>query len=427
MGLTDRLVGAEADVLTDERFRVVLLGSVVSPMGSSVVSPLLDSLTGVYGVSGAQIGLLMAAFTAPSIVAIPLVGAVSDRYGRKPVLTVGLALFGAAGLALAFTDDFRAVVALRLLQGVGYTGLGPVLIAATGDLFSGDREATAQGLRFTTVGLSLALFPFLAGLLVALSWRYPFALFALGLPAALVVFLTFEEPDGGADDGDGGDGADDDDEARDGDDFDVRRLVRLVTDPSVGLVLVGRAVPSVVWFAFLTYNSIVVVRLLGGTPGVAGALVALASVASSVGGTQVGRLTAAFDRRRRPLLAATAVCAVGLAGVAFAPSVPVAAGAAVVVGSGFGVTLTLYRSTVSTLAPDDLRGSLVSLGESSGRVGSTVVPVAMGAAVAVAAPSLGFGPAVRWTLLGVAAVAVVVGGACVLVADGGETDGTTHA
>jgi MFS family permease len=403
VGLATRFVGEDADVVTDPRFRVVLLGSVVSPMGASLVSPLLDSLLPVYGVSGARIGLLMAAFTAPAIVAIPLVGVVSDRVGRKPVLTAGLALFSAAGLALALTDDFRVAVALRLVQGVGFTGIAPVLIAATGDLFSGEREATAQGLRFTTVGLSLTVFPLLSGLLVAVAWQYPFTLFALGLPAALVVHLRFEEP------------ATTTDRERAGP--ELRRLAALVRRPRIGLVLLGRAVPSFLWFGFLTYNSIVVVRLLDGTPGVAGALVALASVASSVGGSQVGRLTAAFDTRRAPLLAGTAAASVGLAGVALAPSLPVAGVGALVVGAGFGVVLTLYRSIISTVAPAALRGSLVSLGESAGRVASTVAPVLMGGTVAIATPRYGFGAAVRGTLLGVVVGSLALGTACVLLAD----------
>jgi len=401
VGLATRFAGDDADVMADPRFRVILLGSVVSPMGASLVSPLLDSLTGVYGVEGTRIGLVMAAFTAPGILAIPLVGMVSDRVGRKPVLTAGLALFGAAGLGLAFTTDFRVAVALRLVQGVGFTGIAPVLIAATGDLFTGEREATAQGLRFTTVGASLALFPFLAGLLVAVAWQYPFYLFALGLPAAVVVHRRFEEP--AADPEPGG--------------LDVRRLLALVRTPRIALVLLGRAVPSFVWFGFLTYNSIVVVRLLDGTPGVAGALVAVASVASSVGGSQVGRLTTAFDTRQAPLLVGTAAAGVGLAAVALAPSLPVAGVGSLVVGAGFGVVLTLYRSTISTVAPPSLRGSLVSLGESAGRIGSTVAPVVMGGAVAFATPRVGFSAAVRGTLLAVVVGSVAVGTVCVLCAD----------
>jgi MFS family permease len=405
VGLATRLVGDDADVVTDPRFRVILLGSVVSPMGASLVSPLLDSLVGVYGVSEARIGLVMAAFTAPAIAAIPLVGLVSDRYGRKPVLTAGLATFGAAGVALAFTADFRAVVALRLLQGIGFTGIAPVLIAATGDLFTGDREATAQGVRFTTVGLSLALVPALAGLLVALAWQYPFALYALGLPAAAVVHVHFEEPTTVTATNDG-------DAAR-----NVHRLGVALRRPRLGLVLLGRTVPSVLWFGFLTYNSIVVVRFLDGSPGAAGALVGVASAASSVGGTQVGRLTAAFETRRVPLLAGTAASGVGLGGVALAPSLAIAGVGAVVVGAGFGVVLTLYRSTISTLAPDSLRGSLVSLGESAGRLGSTLTPVVMGGAVALATPRYGFEAAVRGTLLGVVGCGVAVGVVAVVLAD----------
>jgi MFS family permease len=400
VGPLARLVGDDVDVLTDPRFKVVVLGSVVAPMGASVVSPLLDTLAGVYGVSGARVGLVMAAFTAPGIVAIPLVGALSDRVGRKPVLTAGLTTFGVTGVALAVTTDFRTTIALRLLQGLGYTGIAPVLIAITGDLFDGDREATAQGLRFTTVGLSIALFPFLAGLLVALAWQFPLLLFALALPVAAVVHLRFEELPAGDDDPG----------------VDLSRLARLVATPRVGLVVAGRAVPSFLWFVFLTYNSIVVVRLLGHGAGTAGALVALASVTSSAASTQVGRLTAAFGTRRIPLFVTTVAAGVGLVALSLAPSLPVAVGSVVVVGAGFGVSISLYRSTVSTLAPDHLRGSLVSLAESVGRIGSTVAPVLIGGVITVATPRYGFAVAVRGAIAVVVTVVVILGAASVLVA-----------
>jgi MFS family permease len=302
-------------------------------MGSSVVSPVLESLAAPYGVSVARVGLLMAAFTAPSIVAIPLVGALSDRIGRRPVLAAGLVLFAVAGGAAAFTTDFRVVVGLRLVQGIGYCGIGPVLIASVGDLYGGEREATAQGLRFATVGLSLALFPVVAGVLVARGFQLPFLLFLLGLPVALVVLLVFEEPTrAGA-----GGGATDGSEPE----ATVGALVERLRDPLVLAALLGRAVPSFLWFAFLTYASVVTGRLLGGSPGVAGLVVGLASLGSAVGGTQVGRLTATFDGRGVPLATTMAVCGAGLALFGLATSLPVAAAGAAFVGAGFGTVLTL--------------------------------------------------------------------------------------
>jgi len=413
------LVGADADVLDDRDFRLLLLASLVSPMGASVVSPVVESLATPYGVSATEVALLLSAFTAPGIVCIPLSGVLADRYGRKPVLASGLALFGLAGVALTLTTDFRAALALRLLQGVGYTGIGPILITATGDLFSGARESTAQGVRFTVVGVSLAVFPFLAGVLVTVAWRYPFALYAFALPVAAAVWLLFEESadlsvgesdDRGAADGGGAPPA-----------GGVRALLALASRPRVAATLLGRAMPGFLWFAFLTYNSIVIVRLLDGSPGAAGALVAVASVSSAVATTQVGRLTARFGRPL-PTFAALVVGAVGLAGLALAPSVPVALAAGVPVGAGFSVSLTLYRSAITGLADDDLRGGLVSIGESIGRVGSTGAPAAMGAVVGLLAGTLGYEAAVRSVSLAVATGVVVAGGALLLAGDMG-TDG----
>jgi len=397
-----RLFGTEADVVRDRTFQVLLLGSVVSPMGSSVVSPVLESLATPYGVSVARVGLLMAAFTAPSIVAIPLVGALSDRVGRKPVLAAGLALFAVAGGAAAFTPDFRVVVGLRLVQGIGYCGIGPVLIASVGDLYAGEREATAQGLRFATVGLSLALFPVVAGVLVARGFQLPFLLFFLGLPAALVVLLVFEEPTRADSEGATAENGPEPEAT-------VGALLERLRDPLVLAALVGRAVPSFLWFAFLTYASVVTGRLLGGSPSVAGLVVGLASLGSAVGGTQVGRLTATFDGRGVPLATTMAVCGAGLALFGLATSLPVAAAGAAFVGAGFGTVLTLYRSTVTGLADASARGGLVSVGESVGRVGSTAAPLVLGGLIAAGEPAVGFEAAVRYVLLGTAALGTVAG------------------
>ncbi|MFB6122896.1 MAG: MFS transporter [Haloferacaceae archaeon] len=420
MGYLQTFFGEDADLVYDRGFQGLLLASVVSPLGSSVVSPLLDTLTGVYGVSEAQIGLLMAAFTAPAIVVIPLVGVLSDRYGRVPILTSGLVLFSASGVALAGTTGFRVALLLRFLQGVGYAGIAPVLIAAVGDLYAGDREATAQGLRFTVVGVSLTVFPLVAGLAVAFAWQYPFLLFALGLPAAVAVFLLLDEPSEGrdrpAESTAGGEG---------GDASTLRGLLTVFRRPAVAATVVGRTVLSFLWFCFLTYNSIVVVQLLDGTAGRAGVLVALASAASALGATQVGRLTAAFETRRSPLVGGTLACAVGLATLGVAPSLVVAGVGSLCIGLGFGVVLSLYRSLATALPPETLRGSLVSVVESVGRVGSTTAPLVVGALVALSRPALGFGGAVRYTLVGVAAVAMLVGGACAVVADAGGSASPT--
>jgi hypothetical protein len=179
---------------------------------------------------------------------------------------------------------------------------------------------------------------------------------------------------------------------------------------------VVRGLPNFVYFGLLTYNSFVVVRILDGTPAGAGLLVAVTSIVYAGTATQAGRITAAFDGRAVPLFVAHLSMGGGMALVAAAPSLPIVAVGAVGVGVGVGITASLYRSVITGLAPVDLRGGLVALGESSGRLASTVVPVAMGATTGALEPSFGFGPAVRWTVLGVGLISTLVGVGGVYVA-----------
>jgi MFS family permease len=398
----DRLLGTDAAVLDDRAFRVLLVASLVSPLGTAVVSPVLASLTGPFGVSEARAGLLLAVFTAPSVLLIPAVGVLSDRVGRRPVLAAGLALFGLAGSAVALTDEFAVVLALRFVQGVGYCGIAPILITSVGDLYAGEREAAAQGVRFTVVGVALTVAPLVAGALVVLAWQAPFLVYLLAFPAAAAVALYLGDPRAA----NGGAPAD----------TDAAPLWTVARRPRVLVTLLGRTTPGLVWFAFLTYASVIVARL-GGSPAAAGAVVAAGSLASALAATQVGRVTATVTRGRA-LAGGVVLCAAGLAGVPFAPNVLLTGVAAAAVGGGFGVTISLYRSEMTRLAPDARRGGLVSVGESVGRVGSTVAPVATGALVAAARPAFGAGGATRAALVAVALVALLLGGASALLAPG---------
>ncbi len=62
-------------------------------------------------------------------------------------------------------------MALRVLQGVGFSGTTPVIVTSFRDLYGERREANAQGLRVTVGGVSQAVFPVLAGFLVVLRWQ----------------------------------------------------------------------------------------------------------------------------------------------------------------------------------------------------------------------------------------------------------------
>lgn len=390
------MVGDHGALLADRQFQLILLANLMPPLGTALLSPVLDSLIGPLGATKANVGLLMSAYTAPAIVMIPIAGMLADRVGRRPVIVGGLLVFGSAGTLIALANSFRVALGLRFLQGIGFAALTPILITAIGDLYSGAREATAQGLRFTSSGLAQTAFPLASGVLVTVAWQYPFLLYALALPMAVLVALRFEEPAAI------GEGEADARPLRE----QLGSLLGMVAHPRGAAIAVARGTPSIAWIGFLTYNSIVVADLIGGSAAQAGILAGLGSLTYATAASQAGRLTDTYGRGAGPLSALTLALAAGFVAVFLAPTLLVAGGGILFVGLGFGLLSSIYRSRITEMAPERIRGSWVSFTEAVGRVAITATPIGMGAGVAVAAPSLGYPMAVR--LVGVAT------GACVL-------------
>jgi len=406
VGSLSSVVGSDADVLRERPFQLLFLSNMLPPLGTALLSPVLDSLVGPLGASKANIGLMMSAFTGPSVVVIPIAGVIADKYGRRPVILLGLLWFGAAGSAIALTTDFRVALFLRMLQGVGFAALTPIIVTSIGDLYTGTKETTAQGLRFTGSGLSQTIFPLAAGVLVGMAWQYPFLLYVIAFPIAAVVYAYFEEP------------VDPDATAVTGDETlrgQLRDLWALVSQPRAWAMVIARGTPNIVWLGFLTYNSIVVTDLVGGTATDAGMLAALGSLSYALSATQAGRLSAHFDSRLYPLVAMNAAMAGGLTIVFLAGSLPVAFGGVILMGIGFGLSLSLYRSIITNLAPPSLRGGLVSLAEGVGRFTSTITPIAMGGFIALATRWLAFETSVQAVGIGTGLAAASIGIACLVI------------
>jgi len=406
------LFGDDAVILSDRDLQVLLLASILPPLGIAMVSPILDTLIDPFGTTPGDIGLMMSVYTAPGIVMIPVVGVLADRYGRKPVLVGALLLFGTAGAAIAGTTNYSLVLALRLLQGIGFAGLTPIVITSIGDIYAGDREATGQGVRFIASSLSSTAFPLITGALVLVAWQYPFVLFAMGIPIAVVVYIWFDEPttDGGAPVANRGTNTTVGDQ--------LRGLARILRQPDVLALVVGRSLPMFLWLGFLTYISIVVVRLLGGSPTEAGIIAALASVAYAAAGSQAERITAAFESRLYPLAVANVCMGVGFGVFLLAPVLPIAAIGVLLLGGGFGTLLSLYRSVVTGLAGRSQRGGIVSTAEALGRVTSTAAPLIIGGVITTFAAEFGLGPAIQVAGTVIAILTTIGGLACLFLVRG---------
>lgn len=406
MRVATTLFGESGTVLRDRNLQLLMIATIPSVLGTTLISPILDSLTEPFGVSLAEIGLMVTVFSAPAIVLIPIIGMLTDRIGRKPVLIMSLLIFGIGGIGIAFTTDFRLVLVLRFIQGLGGAGMGPVIVTSFGDLYSDSKEATAQGFRLGFGGSSNLTFPIIAGTIVTIGWQFPFLLYGISIPIAVLVYFWFEEPTSNASPSNG------EGQRNNGRKTYIRELGQLAVKPRVLSVLIARALPTLIFTGFLTYNSAVVVQLLDGTPSQAGILVAVVSFIYAISGTQSGRITSLFSRRVYPLIAAHIVMGSGMALIAVAPSLLVAGIGAAGIGSGFGFSIALYRSILTGFAPEQLRGGLVSAGEASSRIASTLIPVIMGGSIGVLSSLMGLQLAITFTVAGVGIGTGLIGLIC---------------
>lgn len=408
-----RVLGKEAVVLEDVEFRLLLLSNAIVATVSAAVSPILDVLTGPFGVSPTEIGLMISVVFVPAVILIPISGIVARRLGTKPVLIGSLLTFGVSGTAIAFTTDFRLVLLFRFLQGVGFAGTIPVIITALGDLYEGERQTASQGFRFAVSGGAQGLFPILSGFLVLIAWQVPFLLYALALPIAVLMYRQFEEPDR----------SESTDETSDVTDhrYEMVReylsaLVSTLREPKIALVILAHALVMVPYISFITYNSIIVVRSIGGTSGHAAILVATVSFLYATSATQAGRIARTFSGRYLPLSGACFGTGAGLIIFASAPTVAVAALGVAVLGSTYGVTGSLFRSLIVDISPPPLKEGIVGCSESFLMASAVITPIAVGVTVDQFEPTLDVVSALQ-SILTVAGVgSALLAGSCVLIA-----------
>ncbi|WP_439602593.1 MFS transporter [Devosia sp.] len=116
---------------------------------------------------------------------LPL-GAVGDRWGRKPVLVVGLLVFGIANIASGAAGSVPVMLGARLLAGIGAAMIMPVTLSVITSAFPPDERSKAIGIWTGVAGGGGIIGMFLSALLVdVLDWRWLFV-----LPVVLVLFAA---------------------------------------------------------------------------------------------------------------------------------------------------------------------------------------------------------------------------------------------
>jgi predicted MFS family arabinose efflux permease len=143
-----------------------------------IFSPLLPMLAADYEVPIAVAGLSVTTFSLTYMVSAPVFGRLSDRIGRRRVLTCALFVFAAANLLTGSAASLPAFLIARLLSGAAAAGVSPSVYALIGSAAPPAQRATWMALVVSGLLVSLALGAS-AGALVAAVLGWPAVFFAL--------------------------------------------------------------------------------------------------------------------------------------------------------------------------------------------------------------------------------------------------------
>jgi DHA1 family bicyclomycin/chloramphenicol resistance-like MFS transporter len=159
---------------------MIAAGFALLALGTDMLIPSLPALVADFGipVSGGQ--MLLSAFVISFAVSQLFYGPLSDRFGRRPVLLAGGAIFTVGSAASAFAPTIDLLMAGRVMQGIGCCAAPVLGRAIVRDVWGA--EGTARMLGYTTAAAALAIFsgPVVAGVIQQhFGWRANFGALAL--------------------------------------------------------------------------------------------------------------------------------------------------------------------------------------------------------------------------------------------------------
>jgi EmrB/QacA subfamily drug resistance transporter len=167
----------------------ILLGLFLSALDQTIVGTAMPRiLTDLKGID--LYTWVVTIYLLTSTITGPIYGKLSDQFGRKRLLIVGVALFLLGSFLSGLSQNMPELILFRGIQGLGAGALFPISLAVIGDLFSPQERGKYQGLFGAVFGVSALIGPALGGFLTdQISWHW---VFFVNLPiGAVALFIIW--------------------------------------------------------------------------------------------------------------------------------------------------------------------------------------------------------------------------------------------
>jgi DHA1 family tetracycline resistance protein-like MFS transporter len=340
---------------------VLFLTVFVSLIGFGIIIPLLPFYAQTFGASPTTIGLLFASFSVAQFIAAPVLGELSDRWGRRPILIFSLLGTVVSFALLAMAHSITMLFIARIVDGLSGGNITTAR-AYIADVTPVEDRAKRYGLIGAAFGLGFIFGPALGAVFAHISYTAPiWAAATVSAIAALLAFLWLPEPERHVSEG------------------EVppwwRALGDLMSRPGLRSILV---VDLGYWFTFSVYQTTFALfgqrRFGWDAPHIGYVLATFAAFGVMVQVSVVGRVSRALGDRGT-LVTGLGLAALGLAGAALSRTVPMFIVALAPAALGMGLASPTLLSLISTSVPrgeqglaQGAAGALESLGRTAGPV-----------------------------------------------------------
>lgn len=390
----------------DKNLWVLVFICVINSMGFGIIVPLLYSYGKKFGLNEQTIGILTASFSVAQFFATPLLGALSDKWGRKPLLAISLFGTCASFLLFATAQSLVILFAARVLDGITGGNIS-VAQAMISDSSTSEDRAKKFGILSSAFGFGFVLGPALGGLLSKMGMQVPFYFAAgIALIGALCATFILKETKQGKESGvkskesraknqqpnDAGvkDQSTGNKQPATEHKFNFISLITALKRPVIGTaVFVGFLLTMAQFIMIIGFQTFSVDRLKI-SPTQIGLLYAGFGITGILMQLGVPVITKFISAKSVILLLSTAVCLAAMFATGFTKALLPFAACIFVYGLFNGLRNPMLNAIIADKNDDEEQGEILGVNQSYASLGQTLGPVAAGLITAISVHAVFF-------------------------------------
>ncbi len=212
-------------VFKNRNLFIIALIAFVNMLGYGIIIPILYAYSKKFGLTDFENGLLFAVFSACQFISTPIIGRLSDKYGRRPLLLISIIGTALSFFTMAFAKNYWFLFAARAIDGLT-AGNIPVAFAVISDSTKPEERARSFGLISAAFNFGFIFGPAISALTIGFGNAVPFIIAGI-ITVVAVVLTAFFLPETNKHMG----------EVPVSKLFDFHKLWRMLFDPNIGATL----------------------------------------------------------------------------------------------------------------------------------------------------------------------------------------------